>query len=119
MTFIEKLSVSGQTMLIGLAVVFVALAILIGCIKVLSFVMQEKKSAPKKAEAPAAPAPAAEPAPVAAPVVEEGISPEIVAIISAAIAAYDGKSAKSLVVRSIRRKNGWNHAAREESIRRF
>jgi len=117
MSFVEKLSVSGQTMLIGLAVVFVALILLIACIKVMSYIMREKKAAEKKAEVPAAPAPA--PAPVAAPVVEEGISPEIVAIISAAIAAYDGKSAKSLVVRSIRRKNGWNRAAREESICRF
>ena len=62
---------------------------------------------------------AAAPAPVAAPVIEEGISPEIVAIISAAIAAYDGRSDKSLVVRSIRRKSGWNRAAREDSICRF
>ena len=114
MSFIEKLSISGQTMLIGLAVVFIALILLIACIKVMSLVMQEKKPAPKKAEAPAA-----APAPVAAPVIEEGISPEIVAIISAAIAAYDGRSDKSLVVRSIRRKNGWNRAAREESICRF
>lgn len=117
MTFMEKLSVSGQAMLIGLFVVFFALALLIGCIKVMSLVMQERKKKAQQEIAPAAPA--AETAPAAAPVVEEGISPEIVAIISAAIAAYDGKSAKNLVVRSIRRKNGWNRAAREDSICRF
>jgi len=113
MSFVEKLSISGQTMLIGLAVVFFALALLIGCIKIMSGIMQEKKPQQKAA----APAPIAAPAP--APVVEEGISPEVIAVITAAIAAYDGKSGKSLVVRSIRRKGNWNRAAREESIYRF
>ena len=60
MSFIEKLSISGQTMLIGLAVVFAVLALLIGCIKIMGSVMQEKKPA-QKAQSPA-PAPA--PAPV-------------------------------------------------------
>ena len=62
-----------------------------------------------------APAPkAAAPAPVAAPVVEENLTDdlELVAVITAAIAASTGTSPNGLTVRSIRRAPGnkWKRA---------
>ena len=121
MTFMEKLSVSGQTMLIGLLVVFVALALLIFCIYGLGAVMQKltgEKKAPKAA-APA-PAPVAAPAPVVEePVVEDVVDDaELIAVIAAAIAAFDN-SGKTLVVRKVRRVSAWNKSSRQEQISRF
>ncbi len=52
------------------------------------------------------------------PTVEEGIAPEIVAAIAAAIAALSAGH-KPLVVRSIRRADGWSKSARAEQIYRF
>ena len=67
--------------------------------------------------APATTAPA--PAPVAEPVVEEeGVDEELIAVIAAAIAAFDQTGAK-LVVRSVRRKGAWGKASREEQVYRF
>ena len=53
--------------------------------------MKAKKNA--AAAAPAAPAPAAAPAPTAAPAEEENLTDdtELVSVITAAIAAYEGK----------------------------
>ena len=67
------------------------------------------------AEAVSAPAPVARPA---VPAVEPGIDPQVVAVISAAIAAFDN-SGKALVVRSVRRASAWNRAARTEQVYRF
>ena len=72
------------------------------------------ENAGKKKEAPA-PAPKAAPAPVAAPVAaeEELVDDlELVAVISAAIAAYTGSSSDGFVVRSIKRSasNKWKKA---------
>ena len=64
--------------------------------------------------APAAPAPAAAPAPTAAPAEEENLTDdtELVSVITAAIAAYEGKETvdNGLVVRSIKRvsNRNWN-----------
>lgn len=100
-----------QVMLIGLVIVFVALILLIFCVVVLGKTVRQKKPAPAAVAAPA-------PAPAPKPVVETGISPEIVAVITAAVAAY-APAGKSLVVRAVRRKGGWNRAAREETVYRF
>ena len=58
--------------------------------------------------------PAAAPAPaVAAPVVEEELSDdlELVAVIAAAIAAYEGsEDASGYVVRSIKKSKKWHNA---------
>lgn len=103
--------------LLGICVVFVGLVILIGFIKLLSvgnqlFDGKKKKEAPAKAETPAAPV--AEPAAVQA--AEEGISPEIIAAITAAIASvWDGEG--GFVVRHVKRIHNapaWNRAGREE-----
>ena len=78
---------------------------------------QASAPAPILAAAPApkaAPAPAAAPAPTAAPAEEENLTDdtELVSVITAAIAAYEGKETvdNGLVVRSIKRvsNRNWN-----------
>ncbi|MDY3816942.1 MAG: OadG family protein [Candidatus Limiplasma sp.] len=101
-------------MALGMVVVFVGLLILIGFIKILGVVTmagQKKKNsltdnvtAEKVSQDPAA------------PVVEAGIPADVVAAITAAIAAvWQGE--KGFVVRHIRHINNapaWNRAGREE-----
>ena len=117
-----------QVAAIGLVVVFLGLGILIGFITLMAQVFKAidaKKTEKAKAEAAAAaaaaaaavkaePAPAAEPEPVA----EEVNDAELIAVIAAAIAAFDN-SGKSLVVRKVRRVSGWNRASRAEQVYRF
>ena len=119
-----------QVTAIGLVVVFMGLAILIGFITLMAQVFKAidgKKAARLKAEEAAkaavaaaaakaapAPAPVAEPEPV----VEEVDDAQLIAVIAAAIAAYtDGN--KQLVVRKVRRVSGWNRASRAEQVYRF
>ena len=107
---------------IGIAVVFVMLTILIAFVWALGKLMQKlvNRAEAKKAAAAAAAAPA--PAPVVeAPVVEEAPvvdDAELIAVIAAAIAAFDN-SGKNLVVRKVRRVSGWKDAARSEQIYHF
>ena len=107
---------------IGIAVVFVMLTILIAFVWALGKLIQKLvgRAEAKKAAAAAADAPA--PAPVVeAPVVEEAPAvddAQLIAVIAAAIAAFDN-SGKNLVVRKVRRVNGWNSAARSEQIYHF
>ena len=119
-----------QVTAIGLVVVFMGLAILIGFITLMAQVFKAidgKKAARLKAEEAAAAfaaAAAAKAAPAPAPVVEpEPVAEEVddaqlIAVIAAAIAAYtDGN--KQLVVRKVRRVSGWNRASRAEQVYRF
>ena len=120
-----------QVTAIGLVVVFLGLAILIGFITLMAQVFKavDGKKAAKAAEAAraaeaakaaaAAKAVQAAPAPVAEPVVEEVTDEsELIAVIAAAIAAFsDGN--KQLVVRKVRRVSGWNRASRAEQVYRF
>ena len=107
---------------IGIAVVFVMLTILIAFVWALGKLIQKlvNRAEAKKAAAAAAAAPA--PAPVVeAPVVEEAPTvddAELIAVIAAAIAAFDN-SGKNLVVRKVRRVSGWKDAARSEQIYHF
>ena len=107
---------------IGIAVVFVMLTILIAFVWALGKLMQKLvgRAEAKKAAAAAAAAPA--PAPVVeAPVVEEAPvvdDAQLIAVIAAAIAAFDN-SGKNLVVRKVRRVSGWKDAARSEQIYHF
>ena len=107
---------------IGIAVVFAMLTILIAFVWALGKLMQKlvNRAEAKKAAAAAAAAPA--PAPVVeAPVVEEAPvvdDAQLIAVIAAAIAAFDN-SGKNLVVRKVRRVNGWNSAARSEQVYHF
>ena len=107
---------------IGIAVVFVMLTILIAFVWALGKLIQKlvNRAEAKKAAAAAAAAPA--PAPVVeAPVVEEAPAvddAELIAVIAAAIAAFDN-SGKRLVVRKVRRVPGWKDAARSEQVYHF
>lgn len=114
------LAYGGIVAVIGMLIVFLGLIILIACIWVMGKVFQaltkrsEKKAA---AEAPVKD----EIAPIeAAPAAEETaeVDPQLIAVIAAAIAAYDN-SGKNLVVRKVRRVSGWNNSARSEQIYHF
>lgn len=112
--FNEAISVTG----IGLVIVFLGLIILIVFVYILAGLFHDRHSGQKAPEAPA-PAAAAAPAPVAAPmVVEQGVDPQVVAVIAAAIAAMDS-AGKPRAIRSIRRVTAWNRAARAEQVYRF
>ena len=128
MSVFGKIIYGLQVAAIGLVVVFLGLTILICAVTVLGKLMENataKKEAKARAEAEAAaraaaaaaPAPvqAAEPEPVMEDVTDDS---ELIAVIAAAIAAFDN-SGKSLVVRRVRRVTGWNRAARAEQVYRF
>ena len=112
-SFGEILQKAGLNTVIGMGTVFVILIFISLVIAMLPKFTAMIENAGKKKEAPA-PAPAAK-APVAAPaVVEEELVDdlELVAVISAAIAAYTGTSSDGFVVRSIKRSttNKWKKA---------
>ena len=124
-----KLIYGAQVTAIGLVVVFLGLAILIGFITLMAQVFKAidaRKAAKAKAEAEAKAAEQAaraveaapavvEPEPVAEEVTDDG---ELIAVIAAAIAAFTD-SDKQLVVRKVRRVSGWNRAGRAEQVYRF
>ncbi|MCI9535079.1 MAG: OadG family protein [Lachnospiraceae bacterium] len=107
----EKLGKAGMNTLMGMGIVFLVLifiSLLISCFKYINAFENKKKLA---APAPATPAPT--PAPAAMVQEEELVDDlELVAVITAAIAAFDNTSADGLVVRSIKRAPGakWKRA---------
>lgn len=129
MSVFAKIVYGLQVAAIGLVVVFAGLAILICAVTIMGKIMENataKKEAKARAEAEAAeraaqaaqaaaPAPAVEPEPVMEDVTDDS---ELVAVIAAAIAAFDN-SGKSLVVRRVRKVSGWNRQARAEQVYRF
>ncbi|WP_294157657.1 OadG family protein [uncultured Selenomonas sp.] len=94
-------------MLINMTVVFAVLIALGLVINLIHYVdptkPKEEKEAPKAA--PAAPAPAP------APVVEEGVPQEVVAVIAAALMSYGYGPQQIRAVRPIER-NGWKRSGR-------
>jgi len=143
MSFIERLLLGLETALIGLAVVFLCLFLLIAIIKIMSALVakivlpiSEKKAARKaarqaareeKARAKAeqkTPAPATKAkdievlTPKSAPVQPEDDS-ELVAVLSAAVAAVLGTSASRVRIASYKKTNArsaWANAGRREQI---
>ena len=122
MNVLETLGYGGIVALIGILIVFLGLIILIVCISVMGKIFQssQNKKAAKAAAAAPAPAPVAAPAPapVAEPVAEEAPvcdDAQLIAVIAAALAAFDNGN-KRLVVRKVRRVSGWNEAARSENL---
>ncbi len=119
---LSALGYGATVAIIGILIVFAVLALLIACIYALGAVMQKLTGGKKAAAKPAAPAPAPVAAP--APVVEEPAAEEVVddaeliAVIAAAIAAFDN-SGKTLVVRKVRRVSAWNKSSRQEQVSRF
>jgi len=131
MNFGAKIVYGLQVTAIGLVVVFLGLAILIGFITLMAQVFKgiDSKKAARAAEAKraeeaaraaeaakaAAAAPMVQPEPVVEDVTDDS---ELIAVIAAAIAAFTD-SDKQLVVRKVRRVSGWNRAGRAEQVYRF
>ena len=107
----ERLALAGQMTLLGMAMIFAVLSLLWGVLTIFKFIFA--KPAPKKvAEAPKPAAVVAEPV-----VVEEQTDDtELIAILTAAIAAYESANGNEVApggfrVVSFRRANGgkaWN-----------
>lgn len=105
----EILYKAAMNTLIGMGSVFGVLIFIAIIIAVMGKIMTSAEASKKKAAEPAEKAPA----PAAPVVVDETDDLELVAVISAAIAASTGASTDSFVVRSIKRRsrnNGWNRA---------
>ena len=118
--FGEKMAGSAITMLMGMGITFCVLLLLWGFVGLMGKAMNMSKKGDKApAQAVAAAAPSAVSAP-AAPVTAE-TDDALVAVIAAAIAAYEGNPAGgNLVVKKIRRISGdftpWSNAAKEDCI---
>lgn len=102
---------AGLNTLMGLGIVFLMLIFLSFVISLFKYVSKAQDSMAKKN------VPAAQPVPAAAvPAVQEAADEdfaddlELVAVISAAIAAYENTSGDSFVVRSIKKSNKWRRA---------
>lgn len=107
----ELMARAGLNTLLGMGTVFVVLVLISFIISAFGLISKMQDNSSKKTEPVAAPAPA--PAPVAQ-VVEEELSDdtELVAVIAAAIAAYEGTSTEGFRVRSIKRASTkkWQNA---------
>ena len=129
MSFLDKLGYGGKAMVIGLLIVFTGLIIIILCLKLMAAIfngIQKKKAkkaeqeriAAEKAAQKAAQAAPAEPIAEPEPEAPEGDDTELIAVISAAVAAFRG-SAAPVKIKSVKRVNGWKNAARTEQIFKF
>lgn len=125
MSFLDKLGYGGITAVIGLLIVFTGLVIIIGALYLMAAIFRkiDKRKAEKAAKAAAEAAAALAPAPVSAPaeeIVTEEVTDdsELIAVIAAAIAAFDGTGRK-IAVKAVRRISGWKNAARTEQIYKF
>lgn len=106
-SFGEKMAKAGMNTVMGIGTVFIMLmliSVIIYCFKFIHL-WEERKNRGKNQAPAAAPAAAAVPAAEAAEEPEEELTDdlELVAVITAAIAASEGTSADGLVVRSIKR----------------
>ena len=106
----ELMKQAGMNTLLGMGTVFVVLILISLIISCFSFIPKLQEKFSKKA----APAPAAAPVPAAPAVEEEELADdtELVAVIAAAIAAYEGTSTDGFQVRSIKRASTrkWKNA---------
>ena len=104
-----------------MTVVFIVLVSLIYLIKLIHFLDPTKESVKPHAPEEEEPLVAvkSEPAPLPAPVVEEGISPEIIAAISAAIAAC-GVAGQVKAVHIVNHEGtAWKASARFNNLQRL
>ena len=97
-------------MLINMTVVFLVLIALGVVINLIHYIDPTKPKAAPEEAAPAKPETVAEPEPAAAAPVEEGISPEVVAVIAAAVASM-GCAGTVKAIRPIERNN-WKNSGR-------
>ena len=121
MSILDKLGFAFLIMLIGLMIVFFGLIILICLIKLMSIIVGALTGKKKEQAAPA-PAPVVVPEPVAEAAAEEtGLeNDELIAVITAALAAFKKDGNKTLVVRSVRRAAAktpaWAKAGRADQL---
>lgn len=110
-------------MLINMTVVFIVLVSLIYLIKLIHFIDPTKETAQPAdnlddEEPPLVAVKSSTPAPVSEPVIEQGISPEIIAAISAAITAY-GFAGQVKAVRIINHEGTpWRASAKFNNLQR-
>ena len=97
-------------MLINMTVVFLVLTALGVVINLIHYIDPTKPKAAPEEAVPAKPEPVSEPEPAAAAPVEEGISPEVVAVIAAAVASM-GCAGTVKAIRPIERNN-WKNSGR-------
>lgn len=102
-------------MLINMTVVFIVLIALGLVINLIHAIDPTKEKAAPQKEAPA-PAPTAA-APAPEPVSADGVSPEVIAVIAAALASYGYGPAAIRAVRPIER-DGWKNAGRSFGVQR-
>ena len=116
LTFGQKMLASTITMIMGLGITFTVLILIWIFISLMGKALGTSK---KPAAAPAAAAPAPAAAETKAPV-EEASDDSLVAVIAAAIAAYQGANANNLVVKKITRLSGentpWGASALEDRL---
>ncbi len=114
LSFGEKMLASTITMIMGLGITFTVLILIWIFIAIMGKVLGTGKK-PAAAPAAAAPAPVETKAPV-----EEASDDSLVAVIAAAIAAYQGANANNLVVKKITRLSGdntpWGASALEDRL---
>ena len=114
LTLGEKMSEGVLTLIIGMGTVFVVLIVLWLMVALMGRVitaLSGKKASAIPAPKAAAPEPVREEPPVAE-AVGEAVSPELIAVLSAAIAEFEGPDAPRLVIRSVRRTTQWNGGRR-------
>jgi len=124
----ENWNAVGSTVLTGLVVVFIALILLIAAFYLIGLFFAPRKSAKQvkgggvqaqKENAPPPPEPE-----LAEDTGEDGISGEIIAVISAAIAAYGEADGKQYKIHSVKMaahatRSPWNAAGLIENMRGF
>ena len=117
MTIAEALAEGGQTAIIGLSTVFSVLIILMIVITIMKMVFYKDPSKSAAPKAPAAPAPVVPAEPDKTDVIDDE---ELVAVITAAIAASLNTSTYNLRIKSLRRidnnQPAWNRAGIRETI---
>lgn len=118
MTLTQALLQGLQTTVIGLVIVFSVLAILMVVLMLMKKVFY--KEPPKKPQSVAAQQPVKQPQNVSAPVKEEMDEEELIAVLTAAVAASLNTSTYHLQIKSYRRieqkSPAWNKAGLRETI---
>ena len=115
----DKLIFGLTVTVIGIAVVFCGLVVLIGLIKLVAMATGSV-SKPKKDKAAPAPAPAPAPVPAAPVAQEQPVQADdtLIAVISAAVAAMmeDGSAFTVRRIRRVSNATAWSRAGREEQV---
>ena len=119
----QNMSGMWATIITGLVVVFLILCILIGFIYLIGLISNAGKKKEKKTKK-APEAPVAAPAPVVEEEVYEEDDSEIIAVISAAIAAYGEQDGKTYAIKKIKRsekqpRSSWGTAGVIDNTRPF